>query len=151
MWSQAVIVEVYPFSLLSFMGVLCFLLRWIYAPQQRRYVYWALFLLGICFTNHMTLIVAAMGIEVAIAAASPRLGRDLFMMNSVLFLGGLGAKANGLLTSFDQNGPLFAVFVTIGILSMLACGWLTVKTQQLGTEIYSGLLLGLFWILGAAC
>src|ERR1041385_8174936 len=59
MWSQAVIVEVYPFSLLSFVGVLACLMRWIYAPHQKRYLYWALFLFGICFTNHMTLIVAA--------------------------------------------------------------------------------------------
>src|SRR5581483_7560244 len=30
MWSQAVIVEVYPLSVLSMMGVLCLLLRWTY-------------------------------------------------------------------------------------------------------------------------
>src|SRR5439155_21107481 len=41
MWSQAVIVEVYTLSVLSFMAVLCCLLRWIYAPEQRRYLYWA--------------------------------------------------------------------------------------------------------------
>ncbi len=150
MWSQAVIVEVYPFSMLSFLAVLCCLLRWVYAPQQRRYVYWALFFFGMCFTNHMTLIVAAMGIEVAIAAASPRLGRDLFLMNSVLFVGGLVAKSNGMLPSFEQNGPLFMVFLVIGILSMLACGWLAARTQQLGTELFSSVSLGLFWILGAA-
>ncbi|HVY70524.1 MAG TPA: DUF2723 domain-containing protein, partial [Verrucomicrobiae bacterium] len=38
MWSQCVIVEVYPFSLLSMVGVLCLLLRWMYAPHQRRYL-----------------------------------------------------------------------------------------------------------------
>ena len=36
-----------------------------------------------CFTNHMTLVVAAMGIEVLVAAAHPKLGRDLFLANSV--------------------------------------------------------------------
>ena len=61
-WSQAVIVEVYTLSMLSFMGVLCSLLRWMYAPEQRRYLYWGFFWFGICFTNHQTLIVAAMGI-----------------------------------------------------------------------------------------
>src|SRR5947199_4137551 len=39
MWSQAVIVEVYPLSVLSLSGVLVSLLRWIYAPHQRRYLY----------------------------------------------------------------------------------------------------------------
>ena len=75
MWSQSVIVEVYSFSVASFMVVLLCLLRWIYAPHQRRFLYYALFFHGICFTNHQTLIVAAMGIEVAIAAADFRLGR----------------------------------------------------------------------------
>src|SRR6266478_10136290 len=41
MWSQCVIVEVYAFSVASFMVVLLCLLRWIYAPHQRRYLYLA--------------------------------------------------------------------------------------------------------------
>src|SRR5207253_4839296 len=76
MWSQSIIVEVYSFSVLSLMGVLVCLLRWLYAPHQRRYVYFAWFLFGICFTNHQSLLVAAMGIEVAIAAGDMKLGRD---------------------------------------------------------------------------
>src|SRR5213080_3139022 len=119
MWSQAVIVEVYPFSLLSFVGVLACLLRWIYAPHQRRYLYWALFLFGICFTNHMTLIVAAMGIEAAVIAAQPRLGRDLMLGNSVLFAIGLIAKANGMLPNLDNNRPLFAIYLVIGFGSIV--------------------------------
>src|SRR6266511_2616532 len=123
MWSQAVIVEVYPFSLLSFVGVLCCLLRWIYAPHQRRYLYWALFLFGICFTNHMTLIVAAMGIEVAIIAAQPRLGRDLMLGNSVIFIVGLVLKANGKLTGFE-NKQLFSIYLAMGSASLGAWVWL---------------------------
>src|SRR5215204_6358560 len=73
MWSQSVIVEVYSFGVASFMVVLLCLLRWIYAPHQRRYLYYALFFHGVCFTNHQTLVVAAMGIEVAIAAANFRM------------------------------------------------------------------------------
>jgi hypothetical protein len=65
-----------------------FLLRWIYAPHQRRYLYLALFFHGICFTNHQTLIVAAMGIEVAIAAADFRMGRYLWLGNSIIYLAG---------------------------------------------------------------
>ena len=45
MWSQAVIVEVYPLSVVSLMGVLLCLLRWVYAPYQHRYLYGAFFLL----------------------------------------------------------------------------------------------------------
>ncbi len=151
MWSQAVIVEVYPFSLLSFMVVMATLLRWVYAPEQYRYLYWALFMFGISFTNHMTLIVAAMGIEVAIAAANPRLGRDLFAGNSILFLLGLVAKAKGLLHSFDNNGPLFYIYLAVGVGSMAAFVYLAITTNGLlGRQTsFVAVCMALFWMLGA--
>src|SRR5437867_3115130 len=147
MWSQAVIVEVYPFSLLSFVGVLCCLLRWIYAPHQRRYLYWALFLFGICFTNHMTLIVAAMGIEVAIIAAQPRLGRDLMLGNSVIFLVGLVLKANGKLTGFE-NKQLFSIYLAIGSASIAAWIWLAAVTMK-KLEDWMALLRDVLMFVGA--
>jgi tetratricopeptide (TPR) repeat protein len=149
MWSQAVIVEVYPFSVLSFMAVLCMLLRWVYAPHQRRYLYWASFMFGICFTNHQTLIVATMGLEVLILAASPRLGRDLFAINTVFYILGLIAKAKGLITSFDQNGPLFFIYNAVGIGSAIVCGLLLMKTQKLFTEWKAVLVIVAAFIGGA--
>src|SRR6267143_1800573 len=103
MWSQCVIVEVYAFSVASFMIVLLCLLRWIYAPHQRRYLYLALFFHGVCFTNHQTLIVAAMGIEITIAAANFRLGRNLFLGNSVIYLCGYILKQQHILTTLEAN------------------------------------------------
>src|SRR6266581_1225385 len=107
MWSQSVIVEVYAFSVANFMLVLLCLLRWIYAPHQRRYLYYALFFHGVCFTNHQTLIVAAMGIEVAIAAASFRMGRNFFLGNSLIYFAGLILKEMHVLTALDANPPVF--------------------------------------------
>ncbi|MBI2927475.1 MAG: DUF2723 domain-containing protein [Verrucomicrobia bacterium] len=150
MWSQSVIVEVYTLSVLSLVGVLALLLRWIYAPDQRRYLYWAFFLFGICFTNHQTLIVAAMGIEVAIAAAQPKLGRDLFAANSVVYVLGLILKANNMLTTFDQNTPLFVIYNLVGLGSLATCVWLTLQTGKLLTEWKPVLILGGLWLLGAA-
>lgn len=149
-WSQAVIVEVYTLSVLSLMAVLCCLLRWVYAPQQRRYLYIAFFLFGLCFTNHQTLIVAAMGIEVAIMLVHPALGRDLFFANSVIYLIGLFAKANHSLTTFDNNLPLFMIYNVIGLGSMATCAWLILKTRKLMTEWKSLLIMGGLWVLGAA-
>jgi hypothetical protein len=148
MWSQAVIVEVYPFSLLSFVGVLCCLLRWIYAPHQRRYLYWAMFLFGICFTNHMTLIVAAMGIEVAIVAAQPRLGRDLMLGNSVIFLVGYALKEKGMLTGFE-NKQLYAIYLAIGSASLAAWVWLAAVTMR-KLEDWMALLRDVLMFAGAA-
>jgi len=46
--------------------------------HQRRYLFLAFFFLRICFNNHQTLLVLAMGLEVAIMMVQPRLGRELF-------------------------------------------------------------------------
>lgn len=129
MWSQSVIVEVYTFSVLSFVGVLVCLMRWLYEPRQRRYLYLAFFLFGICFTNHQTLIVAAMGLEVLIAMVRPRLGRDLFLANSILFILGLLAKSQGMLTAFNDNQSLFAIYLFVGVASLITWIWLAIETM----------------------
>jgi tetratricopeptide (TPR) repeat protein len=126
MWSQSVIVEVYAFSVASFMVVLLCLLRWIYAPHQRRFLYYALFFHGICFTNHQTLIVAAMGIEVAIAAANFRMGRYLFLGNSIIYFAGLILH----LPSPEANAAVFVIFNVVGVLSIAAYLWFTVLTRE---------------------
>jgi thioredoxin-like negative regulator of GroEL len=120
MWSQSVIVEVYSFSVASFMVVLLCLLRWIYAPHERRYLYYALFFHGLCFTNHQTLIVAAIGIEIAIAAADLRLGRNLFLGNTIVYLCGLLLVKHHVLTGLEQNHAVFVIFNIVGLCSFLA-------------------------------
>src|SRR6266545_2431761 len=89
MWSQAVIVEVYTLTFLSMTVVLACMLRWIYAPHQRRYLYMAFFWFGICFNNHQSLIVIVLGMEMAVLFAAPRLARNLFFWNTVCYIGGL--------------------------------------------------------------
>jgi len=135
MWSQSVIVEVYAFSVASLMIVLLCLLRWIYAPLQRRYLFYALFFHGISFTNHQTLIVAAMGIEVAIAAANFRMGRSLFLGNSIIFLCGLLLKANGMLGALEQNHAVLVIYWIVGIVSILTYFWFTILTQETFPEL----------------
>ncbi len=146
MWSQSVIAEVYSLSVLSLMGVICCLLRWVYAPHQMRFVYWAFLLFGVCLTNHMSLAVAAMGIEVAIAAGNRKLGRDLLLGNSVIYIGIL-VFAKGM---FEGRAPLFVLFNLIGVGSILGCGYLIFKTEALLTEWKAVLICGLAVALGAS-
>jgi tetratricopeptide (TPR) repeat protein/phage shock protein PspC (stress-responsive transcriptional regulator) len=150
MWSQSVIVEVYTLSVLSLTVVLTLLFRWIYAPEQRRYLYWALFVFGVCFTNHQTLIVATVGIELMIALARPRLGRDLFLWNSIFFVLGMIAHLAGWFTTFHRNPPLLWIFMFIGISSIVIWAWLAIKTKALAENLWTGVCLGLCWIFGAA-
>ena len=150
MWSQSVIVEVYSFSVLSLMGVLVFLLRWMYAPSQRRYLYWAFFVFGLCFTNHQSLIVAAMGLEIAIAATDFRLGRSLFMWNSIAYLIGLLLRSQKMMF-VDTNPMVFVIFNIIGIGSIAAYCWFTIITQKpFGIEVWFAAICGMLWLAGAA-
>jgi tetratricopeptide (TPR) repeat protein len=150
MWSQAVIVEVYPLSVLSLMLVLCWLLRWVYAPQQRRYLYYAAFMFGICLNNHQTLIVATMGIEILIMAVQPKLGRDLLLINTAAYLVGLYAKSKGIITSFDGNPVLFGIFNAVGLGSALAAAYIWAKTKKVFTEWRAVIIICLGFATGLA-
>src|SRR4051812_21631984 len=113
MWSQSVIVEVYPLSVVSLMAVLLCLLRWVYAPYQHRYLFGAFFFYGICVNNHQSLLVIAMGVETLIILAEPKLGREMLFWNTVLYLPGLILRPEIL----AANTPVFVIFNIIGIAS----------------------------------
>lgn len=150
MWSQSVIVEVYGFSVLSFTIVLLCLLRWIYAPHQRRFLYYAMFAFGISFTNHQTLIVAAMGVEVAIAAADFRMGRNLLLGNSILYVAGLLLKQQHILTALEANPAILSIFHAVGICSIAAYIWFAVLTRETFLEFCADALLAAGVLLVAA-
>ena len=125
MWSESVAINrISPFGLPWLMIVLVCLLRWIYAPHQRGYLYTAMFFFGICATIHQTLIVAAMGIEVAIAVTQPRLGRDLFLLNSILYILGLVANSLHFTNMLDTAQMVLLIYHTVGIGSFaIWIGW----------------------------
>lgn len=141
MWSQAVIVEVYTLSILSLAGVMVCLMRWIYAPHQNRYLYLAFFWFGICFNNHQSLLVVALGLEAAIVAVRPKLGRDLFFWNAIIYLGGLVLKEAKIISVLDDNTPLFVIYNLIGLASLIAWAYLAFTTKKRGLELARDFLL----------
>ncbi len=152
-WSQAVIVEVYLFSVLSFMVVLLCLLRWIYAPHQMRYAYWALFMFGVCFTNHQSLIVAAIGIEITLAAGDYKLGRDIFFGNFVIYLLYwlvFAATGQHIFANLGAKPGLLLIFNAVGLGSAIASGWFASRTKGFLSEWKHVIILGLLWVAGAA-
>lgn len=153
MWSQAVIVEVYTLSVLSLVATLVLLLRWLYEPERVRWLLWAFFLFGICFTNHQTLICAAMGIEVLICFGRPRLGRDLLLGNVIAYLAGMFLKATGLVDLFAGNTPILVIFHVVGFSSLVAYVWLIVYTKKnpldLARDISGYVLMGLVLLIPA--
>src|SRR5581483_441064 len=88
MWKESIVINrISVFDVPWLMLVAACLMRWIYAPHQRRFLYAAMFFFGLCFTIHQTMLLAAMGIEVTIMMANPRLGRDMLLGNSVIYVG----------------------------------------------------------------
>ncbi len=148
MWSQAVIVEVYTLSVLSLMGVFVCLMRWIYIPAERKYLYWAFFLFGICFNNHQSLVVVAIGLEVAVAAANPRMGRCLFLGNFIVYVLGLILKWNGVITAFDNNLPLFVIYNLVGSGSIAAYMILGLRTRDASIDWKPAVLMLLCFLAG---
>ncbi|MCE2827499.1 MAG: DUF2723 domain-containing protein [Verrucomicrobium sp.] len=149
-WSQGVIVEVYTLAVLNLVGMFCLLLMWMYRPDRRRYLHGVFFLFGLCLCNHQTLIVAAMGIEVAIAAADKRLGRDFFLGNTIIWLLGLLAHLTGKIHTFEGNLPVFMIYNLVGLGSLAAMLWLASETGKLGDQLHVVLIAGLAFAVGAA-
>src|SRR5882757_8382076 len=152
MWQESVVINrISLFDVPWIMVVALCLLRWIYAPHQRRYLYIGMFFFGLCATIHQTMLVAAMGIEVCLAVALPRLGRDLFLGNSILYLLGVFALITKSFAPLNALSPMFiTIFHAVGLGSLAACIWLSFKTKNIATEWKSVIFMGLLWILGAA-
>ena len=147
-WSQAVIVEVYTLAVLTFMGMLALLLRWIHRPDQRRFLYLALFLFGLCFCNHQTLIVAAIGIVFLVLAADRKLGRDFCFFSAAVYALVIVGRAFGWTAILSDNAGVFTVFNGVGILMFAAAyaatGEMSPKSRWWVTGIVAGVLALLF-------
>lgn len=151
-WSQSVIVEVYTLSVLSLLVVMVFMMRWMYAPTQRHYLYLAMLVFGICFTNHQTLIVAAMGIEMMVILTNPTLGREVLMGNSIIFLFMLKGAVSGKYENLSPESPIFNIFVAVGILSIIGYIFLAItnkyEIRSWCHNLTAGIISAFAWLLG---
>jgi tetratricopeptide (TPR) repeat protein len=131
MWSQAVIVDKHTLSIASLLGVVVFLLRWVYAPRQHRYLYAAFFMYGICFNNHQSLLPIIMGMQVLMWLVEPKLGREFFFGNTMIFLVCEFFVKPAVLIN---NSTVLVVYNVIGITSGLLWIWLVIKTKKTAIE-----------------
>ena len=148
-WSQAVIVEVYTLSVLSLMTVVALLLRWAYQPDFRRYLYLAMFAFGVTLTNHMSLLVAAMGIEVVVVAVNRKIGRDMLLGNVLVYLGIFYAVSQDKLPSISNNPPVLNIIHAIGILSTFLAVYLCLKAPPPFREWKPVVISATAWAAGA--
>jgi tetratricopeptide (TPR) repeat protein len=151
MWSESVVINrISVFGVPWLIAVLVCLMRWMYAPQQRRYLYLAMLLYGLCATIHQTLLLSAMGVEVAIALAHPKLGRDMFIVNSLFYIGGLMCM-NTIPALHNMTGIEQALFHVVGLGSLVAAGWLAMETKGFLSEWKTIIFMGIAWAVGVSC
>ena len=153
MWKESVVVNrIAVTSVPWFLAVMVCLLRWIYAPHQLRYAYWAAFLFGVCLTLHQSLLVAAIGLEVALAAGNPKLGRDAFLGNFIVYLADyviLALTGDHIFHNLAKQGMMI-IFTAVGWGSLGASIWLTIRTKGLGTCWKPILIMFGLWALGVS-
>jgi hypothetical protein len=154
MWKESVAANRIAVSSVPWlMVVLLLMLRWLYAPQQHKFIYWALFIFGVCFTTHQSLIVCALGIQVLIAAVKPALGRDIFLGNGAIYLiynAVLLKTGEHLFHNIGARPGLLLIFHVVGVASLLVGAWLAIRTRAILSEWRVVLCLGLLWLIGAA-
>jgi hypothetical protein len=83
-WRKAVIVDVWPLSMLLFATTLCLLLRWAHEAERKRYFVAACFVFGLTLTNSQALIPAGLGFYFYVVLADKGVGRDASIAASVL-------------------------------------------------------------------
>jgi tetratricopeptide (TPR) repeat protein len=132
MWKESVVINrISLFDVPWLMVVAACLMRWIYAPHQKRYLYVAMFFFGVCATIHQTMLAAAMGIEVAIAATHPKLGRSFFLGNSIIFLGIMILQGAHIIPALEGLAPtLEFLLYAVGIASIASYVWLAINTKE---------------------
>jgi tetratricopeptide (TPR) repeat protein len=146
-WSESVAINrISLFAVPWLILVLLMLMRWMYAPHQKRYLYLAMLFYGICATIHQTLLLSAVGIEVAIAAVQPRLGRDLFLTNSILYLIGLFLLQGHSIPALNNMTSIeTAIFHVVGVGSFAAWNWLYLKPLIESKRVKDTWLRMIFW------
>jgi len=79
-WPKTVIADPMSLGLLLFTLVLCFLSRWFFAPERKRFLYCGALAYGLTLANNQSLATAAFGLPFLVALGDRKVGRDIFFV-----------------------------------------------------------------------
>ena len=137
-WSKAVVVDVWPLSMLLLAVVLCLLMRWLHAPERKGCFYAAALVYGLTLTNSQALAVAGPGLMFVVLLGGPALGRDLFVAATLLFGTTLLAHGLGVLPDWlfaeTQHTPMWRVGLIAEVALLPLCLGLGMATRGIFTE-----------------
>ncbi len=150
MWKESdVINRISLFGVPWLIAMLLLLMRWGYAPQQRRYLFLAMLFYGWIATIHQSLILGGPGVEILIGLMLPRLGRDLAFANSILLFVIFCFMCSGNIPALEaMTNTEKIIFYVVWLSSIGAAIWLTVETGKLMTEWASVLMMGIMGFIG---
>ena len=150
-WGNAVTVETWPLTLLLFSIVLCFVMRWLAAPEKTRYLSAAALAYGLTLTTSQALAIAALGLQFVILLGNRAVGRDIFLATTLLVIACLIARTReffpGILHVLRVDS-LWRVYVCIGIATGLMCIGLTLRTRSILTRWRTVVAVGFFLATG---
>jgi hypothetical protein len=149
-WPQAVIVAVWPLSILLLCLVLCLFQRWNFQPESRLYLYAAALIYGLLLTNSQIEFAFAPAIPFLVMIGNPKVGRDIFLVAGILFLAGLGGILMGHCPGLRGSGGQFFIFNLLGALTVLMGIGLVIKTRWAFSEWKAILICSGLFLLGLA-
>src|ERR1019366_3201877 len=85
------------------------------------------------------------------ALALPRLGRDLFLTNSLIYIIGLLVMSTGKVPALNNMSSIEgALFHIVGVGSIVAGGWLAMNLKKIYSEWKTVIWMGVMWALGVS-
>jgi len=150
-WPQAVIVAVWPLSILLLCLVLCLLLCWNFQPELKRYLYAAALVYGLLLTNSQIELAFAPAIPFLVMIVNPKIGRDLFLAACIMFVAQFYGYWPSYLRLYNYYGPgeYFIFMLSGAVVSLMSIG-LVIKTRRAFTEWKAILICSGLFLLGLA-
>jgi Protein of unknown function (DUF2723) len=128
------------FALLGWL--ICLLMRWCHTPERNRYLYGAMLVYGLAFTNSQTLIAAAPALELFVLIVNPGLGRDLFAVTCLL-LTHVVFSQRGSLTPNERH-----YYIALAGITFLIVAFFAIWTRKVFTKLITVLACFAFVALG---
>jgi tetratricopeptide (TPR) repeat protein len=126
MWKESVAINrISLFGVPWLLAMILCLMRWMYAPHQRKYLYVAMLIYGWCATIHQSLLLSVPAIGAMIALVYARLGRDIFGVFSLGYLVILAFIGAGNVPALNaMTGVEKIIFHVVGLGSFATWNWL---------------------------
>ncbi len=149
MWSQSVIAEVYSLNILFQSLLLLFLYRWMYDPEDSKWLILSAFAFGLGVTNHQTLMFMGPAMAAAILFRNLRLFRDFVITGAFYILMVVLIKVAGESDWSWYKGPghIGFTFWTLYALIVPIIAWIALPNGKVVGPTFLVLFVGLAFYL----